>query len=66
MGFSGGGDWLMWADLQETFYLTMGPFIGYFLLPVFMGSGAVVAVFMALSRYWHRPEKVILVKGDDD
>lgn len=51
----------LWPDLQETFYLLLGPFIASLLLPVFMGAGLVLAILMSFSRFW-RPKEVLEVK----
>lgn len=51
----------LWPDLQETFYLLLGPYIASLLLPVFIGSGLLIAILMSFSRLW-RPKEVIEVK----
>ncbi|MCL4295256.1 MAG: hypothetical protein KJ077_05990 [Anaerolineae bacterium] len=51
----------LWPDLQETFFLLLGPYIAALLLPVFIGSGLVLAILMSFSRFW-RPKEVIEVK----
>lgn len=51
----------LWPDLQETFFLLLGPFIASLLLPVFIGSGLLLAILMSFSRFW-RPKEVIEVK----
>jgi len=47
----------MWADLQETFYVTLGPFIGDLLLPVFIAAGLLLAMLMSTARFW-RPREI--------
>jgi hypothetical protein len=51
----------LWPDLQETVYLLLGPFIASLLLPVFIGSGLLLAILMSFSRFW-RPKEVLEVK----
>lgn len=51
----------LWPDLQETFYLLLGPFIASLLLPVFIGTGLFLAILMSFSRFW-RVKEVIEVK----
>jgi hypothetical protein len=48
----------LWADLQETFYITMGPFLGYLLLPAFVAAGMLLAILMSVSRFWRPMPKV--------
>ncbi len=55
----------LWPDLQETFYILLGPYIASLLLPVFIGSGLLIAVLMSFSRFW-RPKEVIEVKMSRD
>jgi len=43
---------VLWQDLQEIFYLTIGPFVVYLLLPVFTAAGVILAGFMGFSRLW--------------
>lgn len=43
---------MLWADLQEAFYIVMGPFVAYLLLPTFVGSGFVLASLMIVSNRW--------------
>jgi hypothetical protein len=42
---------MLFQDLQEAFYIVMGPFILYLLLPVFVGTGIVLAVFSTIYDY---------------
>ena len=51
----------LWPDLQEVFYLLLGPFIASLLLPVFIGAGLLLAVLMSFSRFW-RPKEFLEVK----
>lgn len=51
---------VLWADLQETFYICLGPFVGYLLLPVFIAAGLFLAVLMTTARFW-RPNETIEV-----
>jgi hypothetical protein len=51
----------LWPDLQETFYLLLGPYIASLLLPVFIGTGLLLAVLMSFSRFW-RPKEILEVK----
>lgn len=55
-----------WADLQETFFLLLGPYITGLLLPVFGGAGVLLAVVMAAARWWKPLPKVAIVSGRDD
>lgn len=48
----------LWPDLQETFFLLLGPFIAALLLPVFIGSGLLLAILMSFSRFWRPTEKL--------
>jgi hypothetical protein len=48
----------LWPDLQETFFLLLGPFIASLLLPVFIGSGLLLAILMSFSRFWRPAEKM--------
>lgn len=36
----------LWTAFQESFYIVMGPFILYFLLPVYLGA----AILMILGQ----------------
>lgn len=58
----------MWGDLQETFFILYGPLIYSLLLPVFVGSGIVVALYMAIDRFWRPKEKiqVEVVRPDEE
>jgi hypothetical protein len=47
-----------WPDIQETFYLLLGPYIASILLPVFIAAGLLIAGLMSISGYWRPPEKV--------
>lgn len=51
----------LWPDLQETFYLLLGPYLAGLLLPVFIGSGLLLAVLMSFSRFWRPREQVDVV-----
>ncbi len=48
----------LWPDLQETFFLLLGPFIASLLLPVFVGTGLLLAILMSFARFWRPPEKI--------
>lgn len=52
---------MLWADLQEAFYLLLGPYIVGLLLPLFVSAGIVLAVVMAGARWWRPLEKVAIV-----
>jgi len=56
----------MWIDLQEAFYLALGPFIVSILLPLFVGGGLVAAAIMVTSRFWQRRQKIDVVLSHDD
>lgn len=56
----------MWIDLQEAFYLVMGPFIVTLLLPVFIGGGLVVTAIMMTSRFWRPRDKIEVIITHDD
>lgn len=56
----------LWLDLQETFYLLFGPYIAGLLLPVFIGSGLLLAILMSFSRFWRPVEKVELMRKPDE
>ncbi len=34
---------MLWQDLQEIFYIAVGPFFYYLLLPVFVAGGILLA-----------------------
>ncbi len=55
----------MWIDLQEAFYLALGPFIVSILLPLFVGGGLVTAAIMVTSRFWQRRQKIDVVLSHD-
>lgn len=52
-----------WPDLQETFYLLLGPYIVGLLLPLFGATSIVLAVLMAVSRYWRPLERIAVIYG---
>ena len=43
---------MLWQDLQEIFVLTVGPFVIYLLLPVFISAGVILAGLMSIARLW--------------
>ena len=43
---------MLWQDLQEIFVLTVGPFVVYLLLPVFISAGVILAGLMTIARLW--------------
>ena len=43
---------MLWQDLQEIFILTVGPFVVYLLLPVFISAGVILAGLMTIARLW--------------
>ncbi|NJN95681.1 MAG: hypothetical protein HC875_17000 [Anaerolineales bacterium] len=53
----------MWNDLQQTFFITLGPFIQNILLPVFIAAGVLLALLMPLARFWKPTEKIKLDPG---
>lgn len=38
--------------MQEIFVLTVGPFVVYLLLPVFISAGVVLAGLMGIANLW--------------
>jgi len=56
----------MWPDLQETFYLLLGPFILSLLLPVFLVAGILLAALMSLSKFWRPLERVVTINRFTD
>ena len=38
----------MWSDLQQTFYICLGPFFAYLLLPAMGAAGVLIAIHEAL------------------
>lgn len=48
----------LWPDLQETFYLLLGPYIAGLLLPAFIAAGLLLAILMSFSRFWRPREQV--------
>lgn len=56
----------MWPDLQETFYLLLGPFILSLLLPVFLVAGILLAALMAVSKFWRPLERVVTINRFTD
>lgn len=57
----------LWPDLQQTFYLLMGPYIAYLLLPVFIASGLLLAILMSFSRFWKpRPKVDAVIQRRDE
>jgi hypothetical protein len=46
------------TDIQQAFYLVVGPYITGFLLPVVLGSGLLLALLMATARFW-RPRETV-------
>ena len=52
----------MWADVQETFLIVLGPFINDILLPVFVAAGVIIAILTPFSRFWRPYLKVDIVK----
>ena len=56
----------MWADLQETFYIVLGPFVADLLLPGLVAAGIILSVVMALSRWWRPALPVRIVRDRDE
>jgi len=56
----------MWADLQETFYLLLGPLIVGLLLPMFAVGGILMAILMAISWLWRPPKEVVIIGRKSD
>lgn len=57
---------MYWQDLQETFILTLGPYILGLLLPLFGAAGIFLAILMALSRFWRPLEKIVVIWAGRD
>jgi hypothetical protein len=53
----------MWTDLQEAFFIVLGPFIQNILLPVFIAAGVLLALLMPLARFWEPTQKIELDTG---
>lgn len=49
---------MLWSDLQEAFYLLLGPYIVGLLLPVFVAAGLLLSVLMATSKFWRPLERI--------
>jgi len=56
----------MWADLQETFYLCLGPLIVGLILPLFISAGIILAILMAISWLWRPLEQVMVIRRGSD
>lgn len=56
----------MWADLQEAFFLVMGPLIVGLILPVFGGAGIIIAVLMAVQQLWRPLQRVRVIRSRSD
>jgi len=48
---------MIWADLQEVFYILLGDYIARLLLPVFITAGLLLSILMTLERFWRQPVK---------
>jgi len=40
----------MWVDLQEIFYITVGPFFYYVFLPVVVAAGVLLAFYLPRDK----------------
>lgn len=56
----------MWSDLQESFYLTLGPLIIGLILPLFGGAGIVIAILMSISWFWRPLDRVRIVSKNSN
>lgn len=41
---------MLWQDLQELFFISMGPFFYYLLLPVIVAGGVLLAMVNAIAK----------------
>ena len=46
---------MLWQDLQEFFYLAMGSFFYYVLLPVIVAAGVLVSIARAVAEIFRTP-----------
>lgn len=46
---------MLWQDLQELFYLAMGNFFYYVLLPVVVAGGVLAAIARAVADIFRTP-----------
>ena len=49
---------MLWADLQEVFYILLGDFIARLLLPVFIAAGLLLSILMSIAKFWRPPMQV--------
>lgn len=45
----------MWVDLQQAFYILLGPMVVEMILPLFVAAGIILALLLAVGRYWRAP-----------
>jgi hypothetical protein len=45
----------MWQDLQELFYIAMGPFFYYVFLPVLVAGGVLMSIVKAVITMFRPP-----------
>lgn len=56
----------MWADLQETFYLVLGPCILGLILPLFAAGGILIALLMATAWAWRPLDRTVMINRRND
>ena len=49
---------MLWADLQEVFYILLGDFIARLLLPVFIAAGLLLSILMSIAKFWRPAQPV--------
>lgn len=47
---------MLWQDLQELFYISMGPFFYYVFLPVLVAGGLLMAIVNAVITIFRPPQ----------
>ena len=52
---------MLWADIQEAFYIIFAPFVVGVILPLFVAAGVLVAVLMVAQRFWRPLQRIIVV-----
>jgi hypothetical protein len=57
---------MIWADLQEVFYILLGDYIARLLLPVFITAGLMLSILMTLEKFWRPPVKTEITNWRQD
>lgn len=56
----------MEQDIQQVFYIIVGPYLSGILLPVFIAAGMLLAMLMSVSKFWRPVEKVEIIGRSQD